>query len=57
MPHVIANCLIILLLSSALPLLARTLGITNFDLLGDYGKIGKRKYHSVEHYLVMRWQT
>ncbi|MPC19632.1 Protein LMBR1L [Portunus trituberculatus] len=39
MVHVIANCAIVLILSSALPLLARTLGITNFDLLGDFGKI------------------
>ncbi|KAK7084203.1 Limb region 1 -like protein [Halocaridina rubra] len=39
MVHVIANCVVVLILSSALPLLARTLGITNFDLLGDYGKI------------------
>ena len=39
MVHVIANCVVVLLLSSALPLLVRTLGITNFDLLGDYGEI------------------
>ncbi|KAL7640943.1 UNVERIFIED_CONTAM: hypothetical protein RMT77_008080 [Armadillidium vulgare] len=39
MTHIIANCLVVLLLSSALPLLVRTLGITNFDLLGDYGEI------------------
>ncbi|KAK4320224.1 hypothetical protein Pmani_008915 [Petrolisthes manimaculis] len=39
MVHVIANCVVVLMLSSALPLLARTLGITNFDLLGDFGKI------------------
>lgn len=39
MVHVIANCVVVLILSSALPLLARTLGITNFDLLGDFGKI------------------
>ncbi|XP_024085231.1 protein Lilipod isoform X2 [Cimex lectularius] len=35
----IANCALLLILSSALPLLARILGITNFDLLGHYGKI------------------
>ncbi|XP_037804058.1 protein LMBR1L-like [Penaeus monodon] len=39
MVHIIANCVVVLILSSALPLLARTLGITNFDLLGDFGKI------------------
>ncbi|CAL4141277.1 unnamed protein product, partial [Meganyctiphanes norvegica] len=39
MVHIIANCVIVLVLSSALPLLSRTLGITNFDLLGDYGRI------------------
>jgi len=37
--HVLANCALLLVLSSALPLLARTLGITNFDLLGEYGQI------------------
>ncbi|KAI6242887.1 hypothetical protein M3Y99_00197900 [Aphelenchoides fujianensis] len=36
---VIANCATILLLSSALPVLARTLGITSFDLLGAYGRL------------------
>jgi len=40
MVHIIANCVVVLVLSSALPLLSRTLGITNFDLLGDYGRIG-----------------
>uniref|UniRef100_A0A0A9XLD6 Protein LMBR1L n=4 Tax=Lygus hesperus TaxID=30085 RepID=A0A0A9XLD6_LYGHE len=35
----ISNCALLLILSSALPLLARTLGITNFDLLGHFGKI------------------
>ncbi|XP_071443532.1 protein Lilipod [Hetaerina americana] len=39
LPHLILNCAITLVLSSALPLLARILGITNFDLLGDFGKI------------------
>uniref|UniRef100_T1HA65 RRM domain-containing protein n=1 Tax=Rhodnius prolixus TaxID=13249 RepID=T1HA65_RHOPR len=35
----IANAAILLVLSSALPLLSRILGITNFDLLGHFGKI------------------
>jgi hypothetical protein len=39
MTHIILNCAIILLLSSALPVLARTLGITSFDLLGAYGRL------------------
>lgn len=37
--QIIGNCTILCLLSSALPLLARTLGMTNFDLLADYGRI------------------
>lgn len=37
--HIIANCGLVLILSSALPLLSRILGITNFDLLGDFGRI------------------
>lgn len=37
--HIVANCALLLVLSSALPLLSRILGITNFDLLGDFGKI------------------
>ncbi|XP_053672138.1 protein Lilipod [Anopheles nili] len=37
--QLIANCGLVLILSSALPLLARILGITNFDLLGDFGQI------------------
>ena len=36
---IIANATLILILSSAQPLLARTLGLTNFDLLGDYREI------------------
>lgn len=36
---IIANCIVILVLSSALPVLSRTLGITNFDLLGDFGSM------------------
>ncbi|GAB6018686.1 hypothetical protein CHUAL_000362 [Chamberlinius hualienensis] len=39
MTHVLFNCAVLLILSSALPLLSRILGITNFDLLGDFGKI------------------
>ncbi|XP_075231570.1 LMBR1-like protein lilipod [Lycorma delicatula] len=37
--HIIINCKLLLILSSALPVLARILGITNFDLLGDFGQI------------------
>lgn len=37
--QLILNCAILLILSSAFPLLARILGITNFDLLGDFGEI------------------
>ncbi|GAU92962.1 LMBR1-2 [Ramazzottius varieornatus] len=36
LPQIVANCALILLLSSALPLFARVLGITNFDLLGNF---------------------
>ncbi|GJQ80804.1 hypothetical protein Trydic_g16002, partial [Trypoxylus dichotomus] len=36
---IIGNCTLVLILSSALPLLAKILGITNFDLLGDFGSI------------------
>lgn len=39
MIQVIGNCAVLLILSSALPLLVRTLGITHFDLLGDFGSI------------------
>ncbi|KAG4072779.1 hypothetical protein HA402_005256 [Bradysia odoriphaga] len=35
----IINCALVLILSSAQPLLSRIIGITNFDLLGDYGAI------------------
>ncbi|CAH1405306.1 unnamed protein product [Nezara viridula] len=35
----IANCALLLILSSALPLLCRILGITNVDLLGHFGNI------------------
>uniref|UniRef100_A0A914UKT0 Uncharacterized protein n=1 Tax=Plectus sambesii TaxID=2011161 RepID=A0A914UKT0_9BILA len=39
MTMVIGNCTAVLVLSSALPVLARTLGITTFDLLGAYGRM------------------
>uniref|UniRef100_T1J7X6 Protein LMBR1L n=1 Tax=Strigamia maritima TaxID=126957 RepID=T1J7X6_STRMM len=39
MIYVISNCAVLLILNSAVPLLSRTLGITNFDLLGDFGRI------------------
>uniref|UniRef100_A0A915JJS1 Protein LMBR1L n=1 Tax=Romanomermis culicivorax TaxID=13658 RepID=A0A915JJS1_ROMCU len=39
MTKVIFNCVILIILASALPVLARTLGLTTFDLLGDYGKL------------------
>uniref|UniRef100_A0A2P2I659 Protein LMBR1L n=1 Tax=Hirondellea gigas TaxID=1518452 RepID=A0A2P2I659_9CRUS len=40
MVHLIINCMLLLVLASALPLLATILGLTNFDLLGDYGRVG-----------------
>ncbi|KAI1702262.1 LMBR1-like membrane protein domain-containing protein [Ditylenchus destructor] len=39
MTCIIMNCTTVLLLSSALPVLARTLGITSIDLLGAYGSL------------------
>ncbi|XP_032222375.1 limb region 1 protein homolog [Nematostella vectensis] len=39
MTKVIANCIVLLILSSALPVLSRTLGITNFDLMGEFGRL------------------
>jgi len=39
MTKLIGNCIAVLILSSALPVLARTLGISNFDLLGNYGRL------------------
>ncbi|XP_071497953.1 protein LMBR1L-like [Diadema antillarum] len=39
MTKVIGNCLVVLILSSALPVLSKVLGITNFDLLGEYGRL------------------
>ncbi|ETE72739.1 Limb region 1 protein-like protein, partial [Ophiophagus hannah] len=38
MTKIIGNCVSILVLSSALPVMSRTLGITRFDLLGDFGR-------------------
>uniref|UniRef100_A0A8C3UGA1 Protein LMBR1L n=1 Tax=Catharus ustulatus TaxID=91951 RepID=A0A8C3UGA1_CATUS len=35
---IIGNCVSLLVLSSALPVFSRTLGITRFDLLGDFGR-------------------
>ncbi|MEE6467272.1 hypothetical protein FKM82_007186 [Ascaphus truei] len=35
---IIGNCVSILVQSSALPVMSRTLGITRFDLLGDFGR-------------------
>ncbi|XP_030324006.1 protein LMBR1L isoform X6 [Calypte anna] len=35
---IIGNCVSLLVLSSALPIFSRTLGITRFDLLGDFGR-------------------
>jgi len=37
--QIILNCGLYVILSSALPLLAKILGITNFDLLGSFGKM------------------
>lgn len=36
---IMLNCLLILILSSALPIFFRTVGITNFDLFGSFGQI------------------
>uniref|UniRef100_W5K3G8 Limb development membrane protein 1 n=1 Tax=Astyanax mexicanus TaxID=7994 RepID=W5K3G8_ASTMX len=38
MTSIIGCCVSILVLSSALPVMSRTLGITRFDLLGDFGR-------------------
>ncbi|XP_043921515.1 limb region 1 protein homolog [Protopterus annectens] len=38
MTKIIGNSVSILVLSSALPVMSRTLGITRFDLLGDFGR-------------------
>jgi len=37
--HLILNCCIYVILSTALPLLAKILGITNFDLLGKFSEV------------------
>jgi len=37
--HLILNCCIYVVLSTALPLLAKILGITNFDLLGKFSEV------------------
>ncbi|EMP31244.1 Desert hedgehog protein [Chelonia mydas] len=36
--QIIGNCVSLLVLSSALPVFSRTLGLTRFDLLGDFGR-------------------
>uniref|UniRef100_A0A674PRN4 Limb development membrane protein 1-like n=1 Tax=Takifugu rubripes TaxID=31033 RepID=A0A674PRN4_TAKRU len=36
--QIIANCMSLLILSSALPVFSRIIGITRFDLLGDFGR-------------------
>uniref|UniRef100_A0A3B3S2Q1 Limb development membrane protein 1 like n=1 Tax=Paramormyrops kingsleyae TaxID=1676925 RepID=A0A3B3S2Q1_9TELE len=36
--QIIGNCVSLLMLSSALPVFSRTLGITHFDLPGDFGR-------------------
>ncbi|KAM8794074.1 protein LMBR1L [Eudromia elegans] len=38
LPKIIGNCVSLLVLSSALPVFSRTLGITSFDLLGHFGR-------------------
>lgn len=38
MTQVIGNCIVLLVLSSALPVLSRMLGITTFDLMGEFGR-------------------
>lgn len=45
---IMLNCMVILILSSALPLFTRTVGITNFDLYGNFGQIvWLQNYHLV----------
>ncbi|KAL5009965.1 hypothetical protein ScPMuIL_012270 [Solemya velum] len=39
MLKIIGNCIVLLILSSALPVLSKTLGITNFDLIGNFGSM------------------
>ncbi|XP_067935021.1 protein LMBR1L-like [Watersipora subatra] len=38
MTKIVYNCAVLLILSSALPVLCRILGISNFDLLGEFGR-------------------
>lgn len=45
---IMLNCMVLLILSSALPLFTRTVGITTFDLFGNFGQIvWTRNYHLV----------
>lgn len=45
---IMLNCMVLLILSSALPLFTRTVGITNFDLFGNFGQIEwTQNYHLV----------
>ncbi|XP_037540092.1 limb region 1 homolog-like protein isoform X2 [Nematolebias whitei] len=46
--QIIANCVSLLILSSALPVYSRTLGITSFDLLGDFGR-----YNWLENFYIV----
>ncbi|XP_054641431.1 limb region 1 homolog-like protein isoform X2 [Dunckerocampus dactyliophorus] len=46
--QMIGNCVSLLILSSALPVFSRTLGITRFDLLGDFGR-----YNWLENFYVV----
>ncbi|XP_015913131.1 protein Lilipod isoform X2 [Parasteatoda tepidariorum] len=39
MTQIMGNCALLLVLSSALPVLARSIGLTDFDLMGDFGRI------------------
>ncbi|XP_060079895.1 limb region 1 protein homolog [Ylistrum balloti] len=39
MVQIIGNCVVLLILSSALPVLSRIMGITNFDLIGNFGSM------------------
>lgn len=39
MVKVILNCSVLLVLSSALPIVSKMLGITNFDLIGNFGSL------------------
>ncbi|XP_063422623.1 limb region 1 protein homolog isoform X2 [Mytilus trossulus] len=39
MVKIIGNCVVLLILSSALPILSRMLGLTNFNLIGNFGSM------------------